>query len=97
MPMTWQTTRDLGYLPLFLSEADPRPAKEQFDDHYQGGWMPMKGFRLNIASMALTYPGDPPLLPDAVTRLREEAIFVYPHDWVLILQTDGTWEVARLD
>ena len=91
------TEEHLGYLPGFLFEGDPRPAKEQLNTHYIGGWFPFSGHGFNPETMILTYPGDPPMKPIARTKLRDETIFLFPHAWVLILQEDGTWEIARMD
>jgi hypothetical protein len=91
---------DLGYLPGFLSELDLRPVKDQLGTGYgqHGGWRPLKGFTLSPAPCySLFYPGDPPLRPWAQAALRGEMILVYPGDWVLILQQDGTFEVSRMD
>src|SRR4051812_24640092 len=89
---------DLGFIPDFLSEADPRSAKEQIHANYQhgGGWRSFPGFVLNKKKF-ITYPGDPPQHPFAMTALRDETILVYPASWVLILQQDGTYDAARLD
>lgn len=88
-----------GYIPTFLSEGDPRPAREQLNANYQhgGGWIPFGGFELRSSDMALLYPDDPPLRPIASANLREERILIYPYAWVLIMQPDGSWEVARMD
>jgi hypothetical protein len=87
----------LGYLPTFLLENDPRPAKEQFQERYVfGGWSSFAGFEL-IANDKLKYPGDPPILPIYRTYLRDEEITMYEHAWVMIRQKDGTWEVSRMD
>jgi hypothetical protein len=91
----------LGELPWFLEEEDPRPAREQFDDRYVAGWMPMPGFRLNKRNGHLTYPGDPPMRPFALMHLhRDEVIVFYPYAFVMIMKRDGkqdTFEVARMD
>lgn len=98
----------LGFIPEFLDEDDPRPAKEQFDDRYVGGWNAMPGFSVitkngRMASFKnpplLKYPGDPPMLPLFLTKLEHsnEMIVVYEHAWVLIVRRDGTWEAARMD
>jgi len=89
----------LGYIPHFLVDDgdNTRPAKDQFNRYYIGGWCKMKGFTLNLKTMSLKYPGDPPMLPLAVAELGHEKVYVYPHAWVLILQPDGQFEVARLD
>lgn len=90
----------VGIIPEMLDENDPRPAREQFDTNYQhgGGWMPFHGHTLVPEDkFKLCYPGDPPLLPVALIRLRHERIVIYPHAWVVILQPDNTFEVARMD
>jgi len=92
------TPEVFGIIPAWLDEEDPRPAAEQIDEHYQhgGGWDPFKGFKLNKDG-SIVYPGDEPLQPLAVIKLRDELITMYPHAWVLILQTDGTFEICRMD
>jgi len=90
------TAEHLGFLPSFLDDEDPRPAKEQFNTKYIGGWRPMMGFTLG-PNMSLNFSGDQPTYPIAMTSLRDELIFLYPSDWVVIVQTDGTFEVSRMD
>ena len=92
------TTESLGFIPSFLSDDDPRPAREQLDAHYQhgGGWCPQDKFTLGGKGV-LHYPGDPPLKPIAMTGLRDEIIRVYPHGYVCVEQPDGDFEVARMD
>ena len=93
----------LGYIPFFVFDEDERPAKEQFDARYVGRWHSFEGHTLNHETMALKYPGDPPILPLAKAELppakhrKHEVIYVYEYGWVLILQSDGSFEVARLD
>jgi hypothetical protein len=93
------TPDHLGYLPGFLSTEDERPAKQQFDANYQhgGGWRPLPDWKLDPETKQLTYPGDPPLMPFAVTTLRGEIILFYPDAQVLVLQKDGSFEVSRMD
>lgn len=93
---------DLGFLPTFLSEADPRPAKEQLHENYQhgGGWVPFHDFKLQLTEKdqpVLIYPGDPPMHSIAFLEFREEIVFLFPYSWVVIIQTDGSYEVARMD
>jgi hypothetical protein len=92
------TPEDLGLLPDFLSDRDPRPAAAQIDQNYAhgGGWRPQQGFTL-LPSKTLTYPGDPPLQPVAMTRLRDETLLFYPHAILAIVQPDGAFEVCRVD
>lgn len=89
----------LGYIPSFLSEQNPKPAKEQLHQNYLhgGGWQPFEGFTLNQKTLNLHYPGDPPVLALAKGKLRDETIVVYQFAWVAIIQPDGTYEVARMD
>ena len=89
----------LGFIPNFLEENDPRPAAVQINDRYGfgGGWQPMPRFEMNIKTGVLRYPGDPALYPLFISKLRDEVIRVYPHAWVSILQPDGSYEVARMD
>lgn len=102
--MVWQILHpkcqpgDLGELPSYLNEDDPRPAREQFHAHYGhgGGWRPFEGHTLTPSRM-LTYPGDPPLPPLASLQFRDELIIVHPYSWVTIVQKDGTYETARMD
>lgn len=92
------TPGHLGFLPSFLSDEDIRPAKEQIDQNYAhgGGWLSLHGHTLENGHI-LKFPGDPPQLPLAWTTLRDEMILFYPHDFVVILQKDGSFEVSRID
>jgi hypothetical protein len=89
---------DLGFIPGFLDADDPRPAKEQIDSAYQhgGGWQSRKDFKINEDG-SLSYPGDPPLHPIAMAGIRDELVVVYPHSWVVIMQNNDTFDVARID
>ncbi len=100
---------DLGNIPSFLSENDPRSAIEQLHEAYShaGGWLPVSGFKRPSAelitefhplpSMVIHYPGDPLLYPLAGTTLRDEAIIFYHNAWVGVFAPDETFEVARLN
>jgi hypothetical protein len=90
----------LGYLPSFLSENDPDDARTQLNKNYQhgGGYRPLDGWKiLDMVTMTIQYPGDPPLHPVAMTTLRQEVIYFFPHAQVLILQPNGEFVVARMD
>lgn len=92
------TVDHLGYIPSFLDERNPAPAKEQFDQNYGhgGGWHPLKGFKLEDDN-SLVYPGDPPQRPIAAIRFREELVLIYSHAWVAVIQPDRSFEVCRMD
>lgn len=91
------TPEMLGFIPSFLDENDPRPAAEQFDSNYISGWRPFQGFKLNMATLELEYPNDPPTVPLAYAEFRNELIVVYQHAWVAIIQWDKSFEVSRMD
>ena len=88
----------LGFIPEFFSEDDPRPAREQIEENYAhgGGWRPLPQWKL-LPNCALKYPGDPVLQPVAKAKLRDEHIVVYPYGIVMLLEPDGSYEVSRLD
>jgi hypothetical protein len=103
--LTWVTCHPgatfdmLGFLPEMLYQTDPRPAWKQFNEHYRhgGGWNPFKGHTLNLDRLTLKYPGDPPMRALAETQLRDERIIVFECAWVVIIQKDGSYEIARMD
>lgn len=88
----------LGYIPQFLSEHDPRPARKQIDSNYKhgSGWSPFEGFTM-LPSGDLSYPDDPPVRLLAEAKLRNETIRFYEHAWVAIVQPDGSYEISRVD
>lgn len=92
-----------GYLPMFFSENDPRPAREQLHESYAhgGGVQPFKGFELQDfeaeGRAKLKYPGDPPMTEISRAKLRDETIVLFTCDWVAIVQSDGTYLVTRVD
>ena len=93
------SVEDLGLLPMFLDADDPRPAREQLDSNYQhgGGFRPMPGFTLDFLTGSLSYPGDSVMAPIAATVIHGEAVLFYPYAFVMILQHDNSFEIARLD
>jgi hypothetical protein len=102
-PLAWElldprmTFDHLGYIPEFVFEDDPRPAREQINERYIfGGWRSFKGFKL-AKDNSLMYSGDPPQRPLAQAKLRNELIVFYPSAWVAIIQPDRSFDVARLD
>lgn len=89
---------EVGLIPHFLDVTSPRSAIEQFADNYQGGWSPLPGFTWDKKTGALSYPGDPPMMPRAWTKFRDEVIIVYPYGWVLVTDANGfSFECSRMD
>lgn len=88
----------VGAIQLFVSPYNEDSAAKQLDNAYPhgGGWRPFKGFELREGN-ALKYPGDKPLKPWAVAKLRNETICVYEYAWVAVIQEDGSFEVCRMD
>jgi hypothetical protein len=86
----------LGYIPTFISIDDLRPLREQLNENYIGGWHPQDKWVM-LPDNTLHYPGEPPMRPVAVTKIRGEALWVYPHGYCAIVQNDGLFEVAHLD
>jgi len=95
-PFWWERAgTELGFLALALSTADPRPAREQFDETF--GWTP-RDVHFDPKNRALfPPPGQPVMYPIAGTSLREEMIYAYEGSWVVVAQPDGSYEAARLD
>ena len=91
----------LGFIPDILLDSDPRPMKEQINDRYRhgGGWHPISGMTL-LDGGTMQYPGDPLFEPVARIELedgRGEFAYFYEHDFVAIVQPDGSFEVSRMD
>jgi hypothetical protein len=83
----------VGFIPDTLNENDPRSAREQLDAGYGGGWQKFVGHTLVPEDgFKLCYPGDPPMHPIALIRLRRERIVIYPHAWVMISCLRATLE-----
>lgn len=90
-----------GFIPNMLDWNSDRKLREQLDAGYQhgGGWHPTTvPFHFDPKTKALSYPGDPDFLPYLEVRTTSgERMFVYPGSWVLLLQRDGSYEIARMD
>ena len=89
----------MGFIPAWLNDDSPLPAKEQLHIGYRhgGGWQPFKGFTL-ADDDSLTYPGDPPQHPICEILLdNNERVVMYPSSWVAIIQPDRSYEVCRMD
>ena len=87
----------MGYVPSFFDLDDPRPAKEQLNERYAhgGGFSSIRSFTMN--GETLLYPEDPPFLPLAKAQLNGEKLLFYQHAILAIVQSDGSFEVTRVD
>ena len=97
--MNGGTLDSLGLIPFWLDPDDPRPAREQLNEHYAhgGGWRPQAGFKFNKRDMSVRFPGDPPFRPIAMMKFRDEKIIAYQYAYFMILQKDGSFEICRMD
>jgi hypothetical protein len=88
-----------GLIFTFIDAADPRPAREQFNERYvYGGWQPFGDGRFKLLEgLGLEYPEDPVLAPLWATRVGDEIVVIYSASVVAIIQPGGSFEVARLD
>lgn len=93
------TVEDLGFLPYFFSEDDPRPAAEQLNEKYAhgGGVRDIARFVFNAVDYTIQYPGDPAMEPFAISQLRNERLYFYDSAWLAIVQDDGSKIVTRVD
>jgi len=106
--MQWTNLETAGRLPVIFHNVDPRSAKEQIGANYAygGGWHPFSGFTLHDANRVgvatLAYPEDPPERERSRAILHEgeksqELIILFGHDWVAVVQADGSYEITRMD
>lgn len=109
MPIRWTNMSAAGMLPSWCDDKDPRPAKEQINEHYSwaGGWQKFDGFTLVNAKKRgearLEYPGDPSArevsrawLEAGGQRKGRETLILFTSDWVAVVQEDGSYEIARI-
>jgi hypothetical protein len=94
------TPEMLGFIPSFLSETDPRPAREQLNTasiyKRRVGWRPFEGF-LMLTNGNLKYPGEKPTRLLAEAKLRDETVRFYEFALIAIVQPSGEFEVSRVD
>ena len=90
------TLQTLGALPDMLDANDPAPAREQLGRRYQHGFRGRSGWYLD-ADDVLHFPGDRPYRPIAELRMRDERILVFECSFVAVIQSDRSFEVARID
>lgn len=90
----------LGRIPLLINPQCNDPVWLQVQDNYPNGWNPVPASERHkwtlTADEYLIYPGLPPVAPAAMAWLRSEKILVYPAGWVVVVQLNGDFTVARI-
>lgn len=105
MTLTWKfhhprmTLDQLGFIPGWIREEDPRGIADQIDHWYKyGGFKqyPITGFERK-RELCLKYPGDPLMCPLATLELRGETFAYYGHGICAVFQPDLSFVAARID
>lgn len=86
-----------GFIPSFLNKDSPATTIQQLNAGQPGGWHKFEGFKFDKDRKILTYPGDPPMKAISTMHFKDDIVLLFPHSWVLVLQPDGKFEVARCD
>ena len=94
----WQ----LGLIPEIIRAEDTRGVVEQVNANYAhgGGWnfYGKDKWRLNADNMSIKYPEDPTLWPQwKATISKDETVYIYDYGLVLLLASNGTFEISRMD
>lgn len=91
----------LGRIPLLIDPNCADPVWQQVQDNYPKGWNPVLGDERSKWTLTgddyLIYPGLPPVAPAASAWLRAERILVYPAGWVVVVELNGDFTVARIE
>lgn len=91
----------LGRIPILLDPDCADPVWLQVQTNYPGGWNPVLGDERDkwtfTADQYLIYPGLPPLAPAAMAWLRSEQVLVYPAGWLVVVDLEGSFTVARIE
>lgn len=98
------TIAHLGHIGALMRQDSTLTAAQQITRLYPfGGWNPTfrskdSGCQLkHLGGGVMKYPGDPLQRPIAKAQLRDETIYVYDSEFWVIVQPDGSFEMARLD
>lgn len=90
----------LGRIPLLLDPNCNDPVWLQIETNYPHGWQPVRGVEREKWMLTgddyLVYPGLPPLAPIAMAWLRSERIIVYPAGWLVVVDLNNDFTVARV-
>jgi len=94
---------DWDFFPQLLDESDPRPAADQINERYVGGWNSRMRFGVTCepGTMTLRYTddraGEVTISPMSVMTFRHETLALFQSHYVVIMQPDESWDIARLD
>ena len=66
-------------------------------DYLSGQWTLKRPDPDDPSTFTLKYPGDPVYRAVAWGKLRDETIVLFPSDWVVVIQPDGSFETSRMD
>jgi hypothetical protein len=104
LPLQWPGGDDLGFLPLIIASDWDLPAAEQIAQNYAhgGGYRPRPGFGLVAGKMGqalLQHAGDPDIRERSRLYLpySDELCILFEHDFLAIVQDDGSFAVTRVD
>jgi hypothetical protein len=90
----------LGRIPTLIDPDSNDPVWQQVQDNYPYGWQPVLGDERSKWTLTgdeyLIYPGLPPAAPAAMAWHRSEKILVYPGAWVVVVQLNEDFTVARI-
>lgn len=106
-PLDWQVNdtypedfvvNALGPVPTLINANDVRQVHEQLEEILAAGWNPegdSLGWQFN-ADESLIYPGLPPVMPVAYAMHGLEKVYMFPAQWMVIYQLDGSYQVGRI-
>lgn len=90
----------LGYLPVIVT-ADGGKIKDQINAKYAhgGGYSPFgEGkWKFDPQNKTLKYPGDSPLRGIAELQVGDELLIFFDHAICCVAQSDGSFDVVRMD
>ena len=106
-PLDWQVNDNysqyfiinaLGPVPKLLNANDARQVKDQLNEVLERGWVPEGpdlGWQFN-EDCSLQGNGLPPVMPVAYAQHILERLYMYPAQFMVICQLDGSYQVGRI-
>lgn len=94
------TRQHLGRIPILINPDCADPVWLQVQTNYPDGWQPVVDGEREKWSLTgdsyLLYPGLPPLAPAAMAWHKSEQVLVYPAGWLVVVDLEGTFTLARV-